>query len=257
MPVPELIAPIAYYTLLEAVRNRLFGFTLAGMVCLLGLTEFVGELAVTEQRQIQAALIGAGMRLFTVCTVCLFVVTSTVREFNDKGFELILSLPIPRSSYLLGKCTGFLALALVISAAGALLLLVYSAPGAVLLWYLSLACELLILVMLSLLCLFTFGNVTVAYVLVLAFYLLSRSMETIRLVSMSPILESHSFSQEFLGALVSVIAFVVPELNRFARSEWLIHGADWGALSAIGLQTIIYAILLGAAALFDLYRKEL
>ncbi|MBI1732979.1 MAG: ABC transporter permease [Gammaproteobacteria bacterium] len=255
--MPNLIAPIAVYTLREAVRNRLFGFTLAGMVCLLGLTEFVGELAVTEQRQIQAALIGAGIRLFTVCTVCLFVVTSTVREFNDKGFELILSLPIPRASYFLGKCAGFLGLALIISAAGALLLLLYSTPGAVLLWYLSLAGELLMLIALSLLCLFTFGNVTVACVLVLAFYLLSRSMETILLVSMSPILETHSFSQEFMNTLVEGIAFVVPELHRFARSEWLIYGADWSALPAIGAQTVIYGALLAAAAMFDLYRKEL
>ena len=255
--MPTLITPIAAYTFREAVRNRLFLLTLAGMLCLLGLTAFVGELAVTEQRQIQAAIIGAGIRLFVVCTVCLFVITSTVREFNDKGFELILSLPAPRSSYFLGKCAGFMLLALVISAAGAVLLLLYSDPGAVLLWYVSLACELLILVALSLLCLFTFGNITVACMLVLGFYLLARSMETIRLVSMSPILESHTLSQEFMNGLVVAIALFLPDLHRFARSEWLIHGGDWAVLPPILIQTVIYVALLGAAALFDLYRKEL
>jgi len=255
--VPTLIPPIAAYTFLEAMRNRLFVLTLGGMLCLLGLTAFIGDLAVTEQRQIQASIVGAGIRLFAVCTVCLFVITSTVREFNDKGFELILSLPVPRSSYFFGKCAGFLLLALVISAAGALLLLLYSEPGAVLLWYVSLVCELLILVILSLLCLFTFGNITVAYMLVLAFYLLSRSMETIQLVSMSPILESHSLSQEFMYGMVQVIALFLPELHRFARSEWLIHGSDWAVLPPILMQTVIYAALLSAAALFDLYRKEL
>ena len=255
--MPTLILPIAAYTFREAVRKRLFMLTLCGLLCLLGLTAFVGELAVTEQRQIQAALIGAGVRLFTVCTVCLFVITSTVREFNDKGFELMLSLPVPRSSYFFGKCAGFLLLALVISAAGALLLLLYSEPGPVLLWYVSLMCELLILVVLSLLCLFTFGNITVAYMLVLAFYFLSRSMETIRLVSMSPILETHSLSQEFMNGLVQAIALFLPALQGFARSEWLIHGSDWGVLPPILIQTGIYAVLLSAAALFDLYRKEL
>ncbi len=255
--MPALITPIAAYTFREAVRNRLFWLTLGGMICLLGLTEFVGELAVTEKRQIQAATIGVGIRLFTVCTLCLFVITSTVREFNDKGFELILSLPIPRSSYFFGKCAGFLALALVIASAGALLLLLYAEPGAVLLWYISLLCELAILVVLSLLCLFTFGNVTVSFVLVLAFYLLSRVMQTIQLVSMSPILETHSPSQEFMNWLVQAIAFFLPELHRFARSEWLIHGVDWSVLPAILMQTVIYGALLSAAALFDLYRKEL
>ena len=255
--MPPLILPIAAYTFREAVRNRLFTLTLCGMLCLLGLTAFVGELAVTEQRQIQAALIGAGIRLFCVCTVCLFVITSTVREFNDKGFELILSLPVPRSSYFFGKCAGFLLLALLIAAAGALLLLLYSEPGAVLLWYVSLVCELLMLVVLSLLCLFTFGNITVACMLVLAFYFLSRSMETIQLVSMSPILETHSLSQEFMNGLVQVISLFLPALQRFARSEWLVYGSDWSALPPILIQTGIYVVLLSAAALFDLYRKEL
>jgi ABC-type Na+ efflux pump permease subunit len=255
--MPTLITPIAAYTFREAVRNRLFLLTLAGMVCLLGLTEFVGELAVTERGQVQAAMIGAGIRLFAVCTVCLFVITSTVREFNDKGFELILSLPVPRASYFFGKCLGFLWLALVIAGAGALLLLLYSPADAVLLWFISLACELVLLVAASLLCLFTFGNVTVAFMLVLAFYLLSRAMETIRLVSMSPILESHTLSQEFMNWLVNAIAFLLPALHRFARSEWLVHGSDWSALPGIAAQTLIYATLLAAAALFDLYRKEL
>ncbi len=255
--MPTRITPIAVYTFREAVRNRLFWLTLAGMVCLLGLTEFVGELAVTERQATQAALVGAGIRLFAVCTVCLFVITSTVREFNDKGFELILSLPVPRASYFFGKCAGFLALALVIGAAGALLLLLYSTPAAVLLWYVTLALELLMLVVLSLLCLFTFGNVTVAFVLVLAFYLLARTMETIRLVSMSPILESHAISQEFMNRLVGAVAYCLPELHRFARSEWLVYGGDWSVLPDIVVQSVVYTLLLGAAALFDLYRKEL
>lgn len=245
------------YTFREAVRNRLFRLTLAGMVCLLGVTEFIGDLAVTERAAMQAALTGAGIRLFAVCTVCLFVITSTVREFNDKGFELILSLPVPRASYFFGKCAGFMALALVIGAAGAALLLLYSTPGAVLLWYVTLALELLLLVVLSLLCLFTFGNVTVSFVLVLAFYLLARSMETIRLVSTSPILETHAPAQEFMNWLVSAVAYLVPELHRFARSEWLVYGADWAALPGILVQGVVYTTLLAAAALFDLYRKEL
>jgi len=33
---------IAYYTFQEALRNRLFALTLAGLVCLLGITEFIG-----------------------------------------------------------------------------------------------------------------------------------------------------------------------------------------------------------------------
>jgi len=255
--VKSPIAAIARYTFLEAVRNRLFGLTAAGLLCLLGITEFIGELAITETAQTQAALIGAGMRLFAVCTVALFVVTSVVRESNDKGFEALLSLPIPRHAYFFGKYLGFLALSFVIAAATCILLLLYADAGPVLFWFASLQCELAIVVALALLCVFTFSNVTVSFMLVLAFYLLSRSMHAIQLISASPILESTSFSQEYIKLLFDVVAFVLPDLHAFTRSEWLAWGGGTEALAGIALQTVIFTVLLGAAAIFDLYRKEL
>lgn len=251
------IITIAGYTFQEALRNRLFALTLVGLVCLLGITEFIGELAITETVQIQALLIGSGMRLFAVCTVSLFVITSTVREFNDKGFELILSLPIPRYSYFFGKFSGFFLLALVIAAASAGLLLVYSEPSAVFIWFVSLAAELAVLIALSLLLLLTFSNITVSFILVLAFYFLARSMYAIQLISASPILESRSFSQEFMNSLVDAIAFVLPDLHLYTRSDWIVYGVSWPELGAIGVQTVIYVTLLAAAGLFDLYRKDL
>jgi len=76
-------------------------------VCLSGLTLFIGELAVTESAQIQSAISGMTLRLFAVFIICIFVITSMIREFNDKGFELIISLPLDRYSYLAGKMAGF------------------------------------------------------------------------------------------------------------------------------------------------------
>ena len=55
------ITTIARFTFYEAMRNRLFLLTLAGLICVLGLTEFVGELAVSEAMQFQAIVIGAGL----------------------------------------------------------------------------------------------------------------------------------------------------------------------------------------------------
>ncbi|MBI2994664.1 MAG: ABC transporter permease [Gammaproteobacteria bacterium] len=248
---------IAFYTFQEALRNRLFVLTLVGLVCLLGVTEFIGELAVTETAAIQALIVGSGMRLFAVCTVSLFVITSTVREFNDKGFELLLSLPIPRYSYFLGKFAGFMLLAFVIAVAAAILLLLYSNVAVVSLWLVSLVSELAIMIALSLLLLLTFSNITVSFMLALAFYLLSRSLSAIQLIAHSPILESDTLSQAFMNRLVDAIAFLMPELHRFTRSDWLVHGASWQDLGVVGVQTLIYVVLLSAAGLFDLYRKDL
>ena len=253
----DAVRTIARFTFYEALHNRLFAMLVVGMICILGLVEFVGELAITEADNMQAVFIAAGMRLFAVVIVALFVITSVSREFSDKGFELILSLPIKRSAYYFGKLTGFYLLSLALVIAAALLLSIYAETAAVLLWSLSLACELMLVIALSLLCLFTFSNITMAFVTIMSFYLLSRGMHNIQLLSHSPILESQGYAQEFMRLMIDAIALVLPDLHHFTQSEWLIHQAKWHHISPVIIQTMIYFSLLSAAGLFDLYRKNL
>ena len=251
------VKTIAYYTFREATQNRLFRLSFVGLICLLGIAEFTGELAITETRDIQAALLASIARWFLLMTSSLFVITSMVREFNDKGTEVILSLPVSRWTYYFGKYIGFLALSLVISILICLMLLLYTDPLALLIWYISLFCEMAIIISLSMLCVFTFNNVTVAFVVVASFYLLARSIEAIQLLSISPILETKTFSQEFMTWLAGAIAFLLPDLAEFTRSDWLVYGTDNGNLPLIIVQTLIYLSILVSAGIFDLSRKEL
>lgn len=247
---------MARFTFLEAVRNRLFSLVIVGLVCILGLTEFIGDLAITETRAVQSSLTASGLRLFSVCVIGLFVVTSMVREFNDKGFEMLLSLSMTRTSYYFGKFAGFALLSVVIITAASLILLLYSPAVDVLAWFFSLLCESLIVIALSLLCLFTFSSITTAFTALIAFYLLSRCMHVIQLISASPILESKAFAQEFIDYLINAIAYVLPDLNLFTRSEWLVYGVSTNDVLPVVTQTVIYLLLLISAGLFDLYRKE-
>ena len=68
----------------------------------LALAEFVGALAITESVAFKSGLLGALLRLAAVFLLSLFVITSMVRELNDKQLELVLALPIARVSYFLG-----------------------------------------------------------------------------------------------------------------------------------------------------------
>jgi hypothetical protein len=52
---------------------------------------------VTESAQVQVSLLAAFFRFAAVFLVATFVVTSLVLEFNDKGLELVLALPLPRA----------------------------------------------------------------------------------------------------------------------------------------------------------------
>jgi ABC-type Na+ efflux pump permease subunit len=222
-----------------------------------GLTEFIGSVAITEGAEIKRALLGAFLRLFAVFMTSLFVTTSLARELNDKGLELILSLPIPRAAYYLGKLLGFSMVALVTAVFIGLLLLLYVPASQLVFWMASLTCELLIVASLSLLCLLSFHQVTIALSAVAGFYLLSRTISSIQLIGQSTLIGT-AFPQQVINAVVDAIAFLLPELHRFTSCRWLIyHSAGWPDLVPILAQTVIYLALLIGAGLFDFYRKDL
>ena len=251
------LATIAKYTLLEALRDRFFLLIIAANIVFFGLSLFVAELAISEARETRAALLAAAVRLFSVFALSLFVISAMLREFNDKGLELILSQPLARSSWYFGKLLGCAIVALSIAGAGSLALFFFSAPGALLPWAFSLFCELLIIVCLSLLALISFNSVTLSFCAVSAFYLLARSIEAIQLISAAPIMASGSISHQFMALGLDAIAWLLPNLNRFTRTEWLVYGADSAQTLKLMAETLIYCALLSGVALFDLYRKEL
>lgn len=254
----NLLLTIAKYSIWEAVRDKFLIFILMGVIIFFCISLFIGELAITEGAQMQSAILASTLRLFSVFTMGLFVITSMIREFNDKGFELILSHPVPRSSYYFGKFTGFSVVALLIALMSAGCLCLYAPVNLSLFWSFSLFCELLIIISLSLLSLFSFNSITISFSVVMAFYVLSRSIEVIQLISDSPILASGSMSHVVINGLLDVIAYIIPDLYKFTQTDWLVYFTDIKAdmLIVIG-QTLIYVTLLSCVALFDLYRKEL
>lgn len=251
------IHTIARYTFLEALRNRLMWLVVAVLVIGIGMSGFLNALALTESRQIQLALLAACWRFAAVFLLATFVVTSMVREFNDKGLELLLAMPMPRAGYLFGKLLGFALLALVPALLfGTVVALLAPFPQAVL-WTLSLICELWIVAAFSMLCVFTFSQVMTALSAVMAFYLLARSVTALQLIGHAPFNDATA-SQRVINAVIDAIATLLPHLDQFTKSEWLVyHAGTWATLPPILAQSAIYLVLLSGVALFDLYRKNI
>ncbi len=248
---------IAYYTLLEALRNRLMWLLGLILVAGIGISGFLGELAVTESAQVQVALLAAFFRLAAVFLVATFVVTSLVREFNDKGLELVLALPLPRAGYVLGKLAGFAALAVVPALLFGALTAFFAPPLQATLWTVSLLAELWIVAAFSLLCVLTFNQIMAALSAVMAFYLLARSIAALQLIGQGGI-SSDSLSQKVVAGVINAIALMLPRLDQFTRTEWLAYGGGgWATLAPLLVQTALYMTLLTGAGLFDLYRKNL
>ena len=251
------ILPIARYTLLEALRNRLLMLALILVAAGLAFTQFLQQVAITESNQIQAALLAAVLRFGAVFMLASFVVTSMVREFNDKVMELVLSRPLPRSSYFLGKLAGYAAVALALALIASLPLALFAPAPRVALWGLSLACELVLVTAFALFCVLTLTQVVSALAAVAGFYLLARSISALQIMAANPLSDSISLGQKTVDFVIDAIAFLLPGLDRMTQAGWLIYGAPAAAeIAQLLAQTAAYALLLCGAALFDLQRKN-
>ncbi|MDO8702007.1 MAG: ABC transporter permease [Undibacterium sp.] len=251
------IRTIALYTLLEALRNRLTWLIVLVALIGIGLSGFLNELALTESRQIQTALLAAFLRFSAVFLLATFVVTSMVREFNDKGLELLLALSLPRAAYLLGKLLGFGALAVLPAVLFGVLTVFFTSLTQSMLWTISLVLELWIVAAFSMLCVLTFNQIMASLSAVMGFYLLARSIATMQLIGNDP-MSAHSASQNVIGFVINSLSAVLPHLDQFTRTEWLVyHTGNWSVLLILLVQSAICLALLGGAALFDLYRKNI
>ena len=252
------VLAIAQFTLLEALRTRLLWLVLA-MLALLGLGSLlVQQVAITETARMQTGFLAASARMAGVFILCLHVASSMVREFNDKGVDLLLSLDLPRAGYYLGKLLGFAALALIMAALISAALAWRVPLTGLTLWGLSLGCELVLMSALTLFCVITFVQIMPAVSFVFGFYLLARSLAAVRLMAGSQLLNAQAWTNKVTRWLVDGLAMVLPDLERYTQTAWLVNAPE--ALPALGfvvLQTFVYGLLLTLAGLYDLYRKNL
>jgi hypothetical protein len=251
------IVTLTRYTLLEAVRTRLPWLFAIVLVLILGAAYFTQQLAITESVRMQIGFTAGATRLAAVFVLSLHILTSMVREFNEKGLELTLSFALPRSHYVLGRLSGYLLIALLMAAAATLPQLALAPPSAALSWGLSLALELAIMGALSLFCIMTLTQVMPAASFVIGFYLLARSVTAIRLMTGTPFIGDDTWPHQIVTWLVEVLALVVPALDRYTQTTWLVdNAATWPVLVANAAQTSVYVTLLVAASMFDFYRRN-
>lgn len=243
--------------LMEARRGGL-GW-LAPLCIALGvaLGVFLAQLAITESRELQVAVVAALLRLAAVLIVATQVVSSARREIDERRLELLLALPLARATQYLGRLAGFITLGVVLAVCFALPLLLWAPPAAVLAWAVSLAVELALVAAAALFFAMSLTQMVPALAATAGLYVLARSISAIQAIASGPLAE-HSLAHELGRGAVNGLAFLLPTLDRATRTEWLLYGAPDARAFGVALAgMLVYAALLGVAGLFDFQRRGL
>jgi ABC-type Na+ efflux pump permease subunit len=249
---------LARYVILEARRGGLpwlAFFTLGAGFCLAG---FLSQLALTESASLQAGILAAFFRIATIFLTTAFVVTSMVRESNDRGIELLLSLPISRTSYYLGKLAGFVACGGVLAGLFSAAMLFWSPPLAVGAWFLSLVLEVSLMAVVSLFFVITMANVVPALAGVAACYFLSRVMASIQSIAASPLTGEPGILQQLAMNGIDLVSLLLPPLDRATQTAWLLYATpSLGEFAQLAGIVTIYGTLVFTAGLIDFHRRNL
>ena len=249
------IIAISRFTLLEAARSRLSWLVLGTVLVLCLASLLVRELATTESQRIQISFLASLLRITNALVIAAFII-STLREFNDKVPALVLALDVARSQFVLGKALG-------LGLVAALVVLVYALPLALLApaatwwpWAVSLLLESLMIAAVSMFCGISLRSVAAGLLFTIGFYVLAKSFAAIQLISHAS-LNAASVTHRYMTGLLDTLALLLPRLDQFAQTRWLVDGIESAMLGGLALQTIIFVALVTSAAMFDLYRKNL
>jgi hypothetical protein len=249
-------ATLARLVLLEARRGGLPWLALTAVALSVCLAAFLSQVALTESLALQAAIVAGVLRASAVFLVAAHVAGSVLREINDKGLELMLSLPLTRSAHYLGRLAGFAAVGAVLAVLFALPLLLWAPPVAVGAWALSLALEAALVAAAALFFSMSLAQPVPAIAATAGFYLLGRAMGTVQAIAAGPLAEDTAV-QTIARWSLDAVALLFPRLDAVTRTEWLLYGLPSPAAYAAALGGLaLYAVLLSAAGLFDFHRRS-
>jgi len=222
----------------------------------LAISEFTATITLTEQQTTQIGVLSALLRLSGLLISAIALININHHELNHGNTPLLLSTPITRSQLYFGKWLSILCLSFGIALFSSLLLLFYSQNSVLLYWGCSFFLELMIINSVALWLAFGLRSTVLATLSLFLFYLFARLADSLVLIAEGPFFNSDSWADKFSLDFLTALSWLLPSLNQFALSQWLIENAiSLDQFYHSLLEAFLYLLLLSSATLIDLHRK--
>ena len=247
------------YVLITATRDRLFFGLLVGIILAAYISSVLGSTAMLEPEQMTLSFSAASARVIIMVGLIVFIGFHMRNAFDAREIDVLLSRPISRTTLVLSYWLGFITVAtlLVLPTIAMIFYMGILNTTGFLLWSVSLLLESWLLVSIALFASLTIKSGVGTVLCSLAIYTTSRMMGFFVATTKTGILfETHQIN-EASRWLLAAISTVVPRLDFFAKSQWLIYGAkSYDDLWLFLMQAGVFIPLLLAASVIDFKRKQ-
>ncbi len=247
------------YVLLTAMRDRLFLGLLVGIGIAAYISSVLGSTAMLETAQMTLTFTAASARVIIMVGIIVFIGFHMRNAFDAREIDVLLSRPISRTSLVLSYWLGFAVVAtlLVLPTIALVALLGILNTTGMILWALSLLLESWLVVSIALFAALTMRSGVGTVLSSLAIYTLSRMMGFFVSTTKSGILFNTEDVNMGARGIMEAISTIVPRLDFFAKSSWLIYGAkSYEDLTLFLFQAAAFIPLLVLASILDFKRKQ-
>lgn len=245
------------YILLTAMRDWLFWVLLIGVLCAASIAGLLGSTAFLESQEMTITYAAGSSRVMLMLGLIVFVCFHVRQAFDTKEIDVILSRPIARGNLVIAYWLGFMLVAffLLLPIVAIIGLIGAPNPAGFAFWALSLFMEASIVVSLALFSAFALRSAVTSVLGCMGLYVVSRMMVFFVMTAENPMFSNLKYIG--LRFLLQGISAVVPRLDFFGKSEWLVYGlkltAEWHLFV---LQAVIFVPLLLIASILDFKRKQ-
>jgi ABC-type transport system involved in multi-copper enzyme maturation permease subunit len=254
--VGNRILSIAANTFLETIRNKILYAILAFALFVIGTTYFLADLSVGELARIIADIGLACIHVFGVIMAVFIGITLVSQEVERKTIYLVLSKPVPRWEFIVGKSLGLsVTLALTTIVMAATLFLVHAGYGGALEPGILIASAGIYLELVMLICLATLFSTFTTPVLSAIFTL---SMFLIGHVSGDLLVFGGRAASGAVRWASSLLFYTLPNLENFNWKNEVVYGGvrSPGVLVMATGYLVCYCAAVLAAACLLFSRKD-
>lgn len=253
MKIQKKLEAIAFNTFKEAVRNKIFYLLIAFGVFFAVSSKLVSLLTIGSEIKVLKDVGLASIHFFSVLIAVFTGINLVYKEIEKKTIYNILSKPISRSSFIIGKFFGlaFTLLVALVSMAVIFFLFLYISTGefdpGILIFFLLLYMELLIITAISIL-FSSFSTPILSSIFTISLYLIGQVLWTFNLFK-------EYLKTPFDKITAHFIYYILPNLDRFNIKGEVVMQMKIDVYRVInaGLYTAAYiaAVLILAILIFN------
>ena len=250
------ILAIALNTFKECIRDKILYNLLIFAMLMIGLSAFLSKLTIGVQIRIVKDIGLGSISIFGVLIAIFLGIGLVSKEIDRRTIYTILSKPVQRYSFLLGKFAGLL-LTLFINIAimtVALVILIYSMNGDVnLLLFEAIFLIFIELIVVTSIALFfsTFTTPTLSAIFTLSFFVIGHLTGYIRLFGSQSDLQ-------FVKKLSDILYYVLPNLESFNVKSMVMYAdsLEWNFFFLSTMYGLVYASLVLVLSVIIFQRRD-